>query len=336
MSPPTVIGPRTVEVNSVDKELERIWKTMAPAVGDEAQPVMQASVVNLVVVADTPSEADTSVELLARVMCKAPCRAIVLDSEPDADPPSIEANVSVICDMVGERQICCEHIRIVARGIAADVLPLTAESFYAADLPVLIWWQAALDRPDLADFASSANRIVIDSLGFGRAEMAQAASLVGQSRRMRTAVSDLNWSRLTPYRQLLAQFFDSAESREKLAVIESATIEATEAAGLLMAGWLISRLDRAPYSLRRDQVLVRLADGEGPVFRSIELKCADAEFAVVRTGRDTVEARAKLGGDKMARVARVPLAPIEKLLTDEMGRSGRDRAFDAALRAGVG
>ena len=201
---------------------------------------------------------------------------------------------------------------------------------------MLVWWQAALDRPDLADFASSANRIVIDSLGFGRAEMVQAASLVGQSRRMRTAVSDLNWSRLTPYRQLLAQFFDSAASREKLAAIESATIEATEPAGLLMAGWLLSRLDRAPYNLRRDQVLVKPAIVEGRVFRSIELKCDGAEFAVVRTGSDTVEARASLGCDKMVRVARVPLAPIEKLLTDEIGRSGRDRAFDAALRTGVG
>ena len=177
----TLIGPRSVEVSAVDKELEKIWKTLAPPTGDESQPMMQASVVNLVVVADTVSEADTSTDLLARVMRKAPCRAIVLDSEPESDPPSLEAKVSVICEKSGERQICCEHIRIMAKGFSADNLPRTAESFYLPDLPILVWWQARFDRPDLLEFAEAADRIVIDSLAFRAVEMKQVAELISKS-----------------------------------------------------------------------------------------------------------------------------------------------------------
>lgn len=329
----TLIGPRSVEVSAVDKELEKIWKTLAPAKGDDSQPMMQASVVNLVVVADTVAEADTSTDLLARVMRKAPCRAIVLDSEPEADPPSLEAKVSVICEKLGERQICCEHIRIMAKGILTDNLPRTTESFLAPDLPIMVWWQATLNRPDLLEFAALADRVVIDSLAFDRDDMNQVAELIKRSRKVRTAISDLNWARLTPYRQLFAQFFDSAESRAQLQTIETITIEATAPAGILMAGWLLSRLGRE--GLRREQVQVKLTEGNGIAFRSLTMKCAGAEFAVVRSNHETVEAHAAVGAEAAKRVAQIPIASIEKLLIDEISRSGRDRAYDAAVQAGV-
>lgn len=335
MSPATIIGPRTVEVEAVDKELERIWKTLAPPPGDDAPPTMQASVVNLAIVTETAASADASLDLVAGVMSKAPCRAIVLDSEPDADPPGITASVSVVCEGAGDRQLCCEAIRVLARGIAADSLPLTAAAFYTADLPVLVWWQAGLGRADLTQFASAADRIVIDSMGYNRTEMQQAASLVGESRRTRTAVSDLNWARLTPYRQLFAQFFDSVAGRGYLAEIDSVAIQATESAGLLMSGWLLSRLADAPYSLDRDQIQVAATQSGGPVFQSLTVKCRGAEFSVTRKDTDMVEARSTVAGESVTRTVRVPLYPVEKLLTDEIGRTGRDRAYDAALRTGV-
>jgi glucose-6-phosphate dehydrogenase assembly protein OpcA len=332
----SVIGPHAVEVSAVDKELEKIWKSLAPAKGDDSQPAMQASVVNLVVVADTEAEADSSVELLARVMAKAPCRAIVLESEPDTDPPAIEANVSVVCERSGERQVCCEHIRISAKGILTDNLPRTTESFLAPDLPVLVWWQAPLNRFDLLDFTRLADRLVIDSLTYGATEMKQAADLIGQSRLHRTAVSDLNWARLTPYRQLFAQFFDAAECREYLRTIESVTIEATESAGILMAGWLLSRLDRWPQSITREQVTVKIVNGSAPVFRSLTMRSSGAEFAVIRSSQDMVEAHMLAGTESAKRMARIPIMPSERLLIDEIGRSGRDRAYDAAVRVGAG
>jgi glucose-6-phosphate dehydrogenase assembly protein OpcA len=335
MSGTTVIGPRTVEVSGVDKELEKIWKTLAPPTDDDSQPVMHASVVNLVVVADTGAEADSSIDVLARVMSKSPCRAIVLDSQPEAEPPSLEANVSVICEKVGERQICCEHIRIVARGIETHVLPRTVESFYAPDLPIMIWWQAGFDRADLLEFAAVADRLVIDSMTFKPGEMKQLADLVGQSHKLSTAVSDLNWARLTPYRQLFTQFFDSPDWREKLKSIESVNIEATETAGLLMKGWLLSRLGQEPLGLKPEQINLQIGADEHRVFRCLSMKCGQGEFGVYRTSADTVEARVTLGGDTVTRVSRVPLASIEKLLVDEIGRSGRDRGYDGAIKMGL-
>jgi len=332
MSATNIIGPNTVEVSAVDKELEKIWKTLAPPSEDDVQPVMHASVVNLVVVADTGAEADSSIDVLAHVMSKAPCRAIVLDSQPDVQPPKLEAYVSIVCEKVGERQICCEHIRILAQGIDTSVLPRTVESFYTPDLPVLVWWQAPLDRPDLPEFAAVADRLVIDSRYFTAAEMHQLAGLVSQSHHSLTAVSDLNWARLTPYRQLFTQFFDSPDLREKLKDIQTFTIEASEPTAILVKGWLLSRLNQEPYGLKPEQIVINVKPDEGLVFRSLVMNCKNGEFGVLRASNDTVEARSVVRGESSVRVARVPLAPVEKYLTDEIGRAGRDRGYDLALK----
>jgi glucose-6-phosphate dehydrogenase assembly protein OpcA len=333
---PQVIGPRQVDVASVDGELVKIWKTLAPAVPDESPPLMQASVVNLVAIAGGTAAADDAAGVMARLMSRAPGRFIVLDSQPESDPPGIEAFVSVMCEKAGERQICCELIRVGAKGIAADSLPTAVEAFYAPDLTIVTWWLAPLDRADLPEFAASADRIVLDSLAYGRDELRRAAAMVEQSRRTRTAVADLNWERLTPYRQLFAQFFDSAECRSHLEHIQSVTLEARESAGALMAGWLVSRLNQPPYALRRDQIEVRIADGDGPVLRAIVMNCGDAEFSVIRRDSARVEAHATMPGETTQRIVRIPLAPVEKLLGDEIWRSGRDRAYDGALRAAMG
>lgn len=332
---PTIIGPRAVAVVGVDKELESIWKSLVPATPAESSAVMQASVVNLAAVTDSAAAADAASEVMIRLMSRAPSRFIVLDSEPDADPPGIDASVSVVCERAGERQLCCEQIRINAKGISADALPSTAEAFYVPDLPVMVWWSAPLKRPDFREFAARADRMVIDSMMSGLDELRTLAGYMTHSRKTRTAVGDLNWARLTPYRQLFAQFFDSAEWREQLNKIESVSIEARASAGLLMAGWLISRLHQPPKSVTREQITVKIADGGGLVFRSLVMKCAGGEFEVRRASSETVEAHATVGGETTSRVSRIPLPSIEKLLSDEISRSGRDRAYDAAVRAAV-
>lgn len=336
MSAMTVAGPKQVDVGAIDKEFEAIWKTLAPPSADDVRPVMQASVVNLVAVCNGEAEADVIAETMLGMVDKTPCRFIILDSRPEADPPDISAYVSVACVKSGDRQICCELIRVTATGISADSLPTAVEAFYAPDLPVVLWWSAALTRPDLPQFAASADRVIIDTLDFGAAGMRYVSDRIGESRKTRTALSDLNWMRLTPYRQLFAQFFDLPERRNFLSRIESVTIEAQEAAGMMLTGWLLSRLDRDPFVIQRDQIKSNVVESTGPVFHSLVMKCKGAEFSLTRKDDACVVAASKIDGEAASRVVRVPLASVEALLEDEVTRTGRDRAYDVAVRAGIG
>ena len=327
----TLVGPRPVSVAGIDKELETIWKTLAPPTLDEAAPIMQASVVNFVALVEGDSAADSITELITQLVDRTPCRFLVLNSQPEADPPALDASVSVVC----HRQVCCELIRLNAAGILADTLPATAQAFYTPDLPIMLWWSAPLNRPDLFPFAASVDRLVLDSLRYGHDDLVRVVELVSESRRMRTAVSDLNWARLTPYRQLFAQFFDSPNCLNYLRAIETVSIEATESAALLMSGWLLSRLNRPPHPITREQIHLNIVADDGPAFRSITMKSGAAEFALRRTNNETVEASETIDGETVSRVARVPVASLEKLLEDEIIRSGRDRAYDAAVTASI-
>lgn len=332
----TVVGPKPVDVGAIDKEFESIWKTLAPPSEDEVRPLMQASIVNLVAVCDGAAAAEAIAETMAGMIDKTPCRFIILDARPEADPPGIEAQVSVICVQSGERQICCEQIRVIATGISADSLPTAVEAFYAPDLPIVLWWSAALTRPDLPLFAASADRLVIDTLDFGAEGMKYVADRIGESRKTRTAISDLNWMRLTPYRQLFAQFFDLPERRDFLSQIESVTIEAQEAAGMMLTGWLLSRLDRDPFVIRREQIQSKVVDGGRPVLQAMIMKCKGAEFSLTRKDETCVEVSSKIDGEVVSRVVRVPYESVEVLLETEVTHTGRDRAYDAAVRAGIG
>jgi glucose-6-phosphate dehydrogenase assembly protein OpcA len=65
-----------------------------------------------------------------------------------------------------------------------------------------------------------------------------------------TAISDLNWARLTAWRALLAGFYDVPEYRQMLDQLDQVVIEYASAAdpsaipmrALLLGGWLASRL----------------------------------------------------------------------------------------------
>ncbi|MBI5291095.1 MAG: glucose-6-phosphate dehydrogenase assembly protein OpcA [Chloroflexi bacterium] len=345
MNAALLAGPTPVPVPAIEPELGKLWKSLAPAAPPEGgiavdPAAMRASLVNLVAIGAHPTEVTAAGDAIGRILSRAPCRAILVDCEPDSPAADITAEISIIGEPppFGERQVRCEQITLRAAGAAAQNLPAAAIPLYIPDLPVVVWWPGPppLQHDTFRRFATSADRVLIDSATFGRDGLRALADFIARSRQMRTAVGDLNWARLTPYRQLLAQFFDSAHWREQLHQIVSVTIEARESAGLLMAGWLESRLRGRGYNVPPlDKMDLRAVNKGRVIFHSIVMKCAGGEFAVRRTDENTVEATATVGTESAARTAHIGLAPVEKYLCDEISYTGRDRAFDAAVQAAV-
>jgi len=87
--------------------------------------------------------------------------------------------------------------------------------------------------------------VIVDSAGYAADDLRSLSHFVEQLCQMGVAVSDLNWGRLTPCRQLFAQFFDSVECRDHLATIEEVHIEGHASTGRLLAGWLKRRWTKA-------------------------------------------------------------------------------------------
>ena len=330
----TLAGPKLTEVLKVESELEALWETLASASRDESADLFAggSGVANVVAATHTDDGASAAFEVLGRVIGHNPCRAIILNADPDADPPELRVEVSLIGEPppFGEHQARCEAIALTAKGFAADNVPTAVKALYTSDLPIVLWWpHPPFKRDDFTRLAADADRLIVDTARMGRDGLQALGGFIEHSRKTRTSVSDLNWSRLTPYRQLFAQFFDSAKCREQLKQIEKVTIEAQEEAGLLMAGWLFSRLgDDCPMS----KVDLKIADGDGPALKSLTMKCAGGEFAIVHVELESVEVRAAVDGETVARTVRIDRAPLERLLGEEISYMGRDRAFDATMK----
>ncbi|MCX6994182.1 MAG: glucose-6-phosphate dehydrogenase assembly protein OpcA [Kiritimatiellaeota bacterium] len=342
MSSRIAAGPRQVEPAAIESELEKLWIAMPRAGGTAASTsmTMRAVVANLVAVGSSDGETSAAMEVIGNVIGCNPCRVILVTSEPDIDPPALIAEVAIICQEseTCRRCVCCDQIRLSARGIMADNLPSLAASLLAPDLPVIVWWpKPPFDRKDFLLFAKQANRVVVDSAGYTADDLRSLARFVEQARQMGIAVSDLNWGRLTPYRQLFAQFFDSMECRDHLAMIGEVRVEGHEATGRLLAGWLKAQMDKSGHSLPSERIRLISTGSAGFAFRSLVMTCSGGgnTFAVTRAEDCTLETRATLGAKIWSNVIKTSCPGVDKLLADEITFSGRDAVYEAALTAGA-
>ena len=340
MSSRIAAGPRQVAPPLIESELEKLWIAMPRAVGTAASAsmTMRAVMANLIAVGGSDQETTRAIEVIGNVIGRNPCRVILVTSEPDIDPPELVAEVAIICQEseTCQRCVCCDQIRLAAHGIMADNLPSLAASLLAPDLPVVLWWpKPPFDRKDFGLFAKQAERVIVDSIGYTDDDLRALARFVEQSRQMGVAVSDLNWGRLTPYRQLFARFFDSMECRDHLALIGEVRVEGNASTGRLLAGWLKAQMDKSGHSLPRERIHLISTSSAGFSFRSLVMTCSGGgnTFAVTRSDDCTFEARTTLGAQTRSHVVKAGCPDVDKLLTDEITLSGRDAVFETALES---
>lgn len=244
-----------IDASKLERELNAMWSEMSAPEGENgAAGVVRACVLNLVVYAEGAAERAEVDELLSEVVERHPCRAIVLAVERGAEEPRLEAFVSTRCQLSsrGSKRICGEQITIEAAGSAVDTASSAVAPLLVPDVPVFLWWK---DIPHYDDklftrLAGMADRVVIDSASFDRPheDLRRLAGLLAGGR-MR--LSDLNWGRLTSWRELVAAFWDVADYRDSLARIEKIVIEydapdrtpdKIAPKALLALGWIASRL----------------------------------------------------------------------------------------------
>ena len=249
---------RAVDVSVIEHELKELWEQMTEVTAEEdQQAVMRACVANLVVYNPAGESAGEISPMIAEVTNQHPSRVILLLSEPDSSQASLDAMVTAQCHPSGRgrKQICCEQIVIQAAGEDISRLPSLVRTLVIPDLPVFLWWR---DSPDVkgalfTDFMQGADRVILDSacLADARQGLRTLAALV-EAKPQKTAFSDLSWCRLTPWRVLVAGFFDVPKYRSYLARLNRVQIESVgqgssersiPAHGLLLAAWLASRLN---------------------------------------------------------------------------------------------
>ncbi len=257
---------KIVRMEEVEDVLSSLWRMSADNLRIGANLSVRTSVLNLIICAPDVETAQRVSIILRKLSSTHLSRVVILilDSSENS-PNAITAWVtlrcfSVISDLMRH---CFEQTTMLASGSSIRFVANIIQPLLKPDLPVYLWWLG--DPPDqndptFAGLVDLSNRIIVDSTSFFSPEqdIRTLAALFQAS--PESALSDLNWGRLTPWRQLTIQFFDVPEYRPYLAGVDSIEIEHAVAPlavptrteqgdvspnptrALLLAGWLKARL----------------------------------------------------------------------------------------------
>lgn len=246
---------RHASLTEIESELDHLWREANEnALAGGGNAVARNSVLTLVAYTANQDHARQVLSAVKELIRQHPSRAIVLLAEPERQGGDIDAYIALPHEGTGASATYCEEIVIDACGDAARHVPGMALPLMVTGLPAFLWWRG--DPPWgtslLETLVDGSDRLILDSSEFdgGDRGLGAAAELM-QRKYTRCALSDLNWTRQTPWRELTAQFFDSPALRPYLAGVDRVTVEyaagdedapTNSVQAYLFAAWLASRL----------------------------------------------------------------------------------------------
>jgi glucose-6-phosphate dehydrogenase assembly protein OpcA len=300
-----------IDAGKVHDELDRLWGEWSEAKRRSLNGVpiapewelMRASTLNLIAIAETTKHAEAIEATVGSLTEFAPSRTVILVRSGAPKTGGLGVRISVHEHALGKGQaaIRFESVRIAAKRGNDELLASVTSPLLLAELPDFLWvpHSELAGNALIGDLVELADRLIVDSatLAEPSGNLRFLADLAQQPKPA-PKVTDLAWSRLTPWRQLIAQFFDLQTTQPCLDCIDEVAIAYGTAdegdrsgltSGLLMAGWLATRLGwRAPGELVRGRDGWRLTLRAGPKGRS-------REVLLSLRPTDTAAARACLG-----------------------------------------
>ncbi len=356
-------GPQSVDVRDIEDALTQLWMTSHA----DGRSSMQAYILNLIIFAGSGTNAANAQEIAARVGQMHPSRTIILHTE-DGDESRLHAWISAQCDYSGGReQSGSEQVTLEAAGDGIRQLPGTLIPLLVPEVPVVLWWSGdgLFTHPIFPALMDVSDELVIDSSAFpDSVQVLSRLHALGTEEYPGVALRDLAWARLTPWRELTAQFFDTPTIRPYLDNIQR--VQVTYACGdedyynpeqaLLYGSWLASRLAWEPIpNLRRigREMMVVMRDDDAPVTLEFSAWHAPdlppgcllsatltaqagesiATFTIQRADdreHTVVTMRAR---DQTAQERIVPMheGSVAEMLAEEVSTVRRDHVYDEAL-----
>ncbi|GAA4684062.1 glucose-6-phosphate dehydrogenase assembly protein OpcA [Phytohabitans rumicis] len=243
-----------------------------------------------------------------------PCRLLMV-VRSDFERPNNRLDAEIV---VGGRLGPCEAVVMRMYGRLALHAESVVMPLLVPDVPVVTWWHG--EPPELIanDYLGVvADRRITDS--------AQTSDRIATLRQRATDYApgdtDLAWTRITPWRTLVAGAFDTLETQVVGGTIVAPASDPTAA---LMSGWLTARLGIRP----------RLeATSDFPRMRSVTLECAGGEV-ITLTREDSMATFSRTGhADRSLPLVR---RPTGEELAEELRRLDSDNIYGDALGAFAG
>jgi len=341
------------------ERLASYWHDFQAARKD--MPCLRVSTMNLVVVCQTPAEAEGAADDLEQIAGSFPARVVVAVLDSEATQLSGWFHARSLPER--DQHLCWEMVGLhVPNGeqLPSLVIPLLRDG-----LPVFLWWRGT---PPFASawfehLVETSRRVLLDSKTFDDytslgSYLRPVVALTFDKYHQEQAFSDLSWGRLRQWRELVTGLFDRPNNLLKLPEIKTLSIEyyedSDDPAGpppmpMYMAAWICSRMSWTPkqplakceggFATDCGQVQLRITavptDDPGFADRllSVNFEGDGFEFGVERDEADPE--RIGLSGvfsrEQIMRSLQRSRRATHALMAYELENLGRDAVFTSVL-----
>ncbi|MFF7393469.1 glucose-6-phosphate dehydrogenase assembly protein OpcA [Streptomyces scabiei] len=273
-------------------------------------------VLTMVIVTDEENAYD-SIKAAEEASHEHPSRTLVVikrhaRTPKDRTKSHLDAEVRVGADAGTGETVVLRTYGEVSDHADSVVLPLLLP-----DAPVVVWWPVdAPENPAKDPLGALAQRRITDMY----AVETPLAALEQRVASYTPGDTDLAWTRLTPWRSMLAAALDQAKETITSAAVES---EADNPSAELLARWLEARL-----GVSVERVLTA-----GPVVTGVRLGTARGEVVIDRP--EGPLATLTLPGQP-SRTLALKVRATSELIAEELRRLDADEMYAVALRGGAG
>jgi glucose-6-phosphate dehydrogenase assembly protein OpcA len=259
-------------------------------------------VLTLVVVTDEAGSYD-AMKTATTVSAEHPSRVLGVIRRRSSGAARLDASIRIGNNTSGEAVLLRTSGQLVKHADSV-VLPLLLP-----DSPVVIWWpERAPDDMAGDPLGSLGQRRISDSAAAGRGKR---DALLAQARNYAPGNTDLAWTRLTPWRALLAAALDQHPVKATGALVAA---ERGNPSADLMAAWLQTRL----------KVEVERRTTRGPGLTEVRLSTRHGDIAITRpSGRS---ATFSIPGEPDRPVA-LKRRDVDELMAEELRRLDEDDVF---------
>lgn len=353
--------------DSIRGAIRRLRAEAEAAEPREAICTRHACVTNLVIVLPDFVEEGECLECASCPGCAGAAFAIVL--APDAKLKGDDSRTRIVSARAttAKGRRCCEHVVLRFHPEALDDMAQTVEGLFVDELRRCVWWRREVEpeRQLYRRLAASADRIIIDTRnmhGGGRLLRKVLDQMIHTDL---AVLTDMNWGRITRWRELTAQVFDSSEERRLLSAIHGVEIVSEVSATgdvplapMMYLGWLAVVLKWSFESVSSESagllvrfhshtaepVIVHLSLLPEPAatgqILSVSILCHDPDGFSVLMERDGKAPAASIvissaEAKRVSTCIAFPSLDPVRLLLDEIDYMQRDRVYEDALRVTV-
>ena len=196
---------------------------------------LTACLFNLIIYAHHPDQVASLRVLMEAITEHFPCRVIFIQSE-ERSIPTLKVEGAVYSTAVGSLPDY-EEVRISVSRSNLTRVPYIVLPYLLSDLPVFLLWgqDPSMEKEVLPSLLSMADRLIVDSESTG--DLHRFSQQVLSLREWtQLDVVDLNWARISGWREVIRKVFDSPDRLHNFAKATEVVICYNQTGGLLKAG----------------------------------------------------------------------------------------------------